>query len=501
MNGKKQFGDYQTPSDFARRVCDFLKARCVSPKTVIEPTCGVGNFLKASLSFGAQNYYGIELDPEYCQQCEQNIADPNVTIINADIFYFDFDHLCPDLNDVLVIGNPPWVTSSELSRQNATNVPPKTNFKEMNGLNAIMGASNFDVAEYIILRLIDHIKAKDAVLAMLCKPSVARNVFQEINRKGIAYKNFSIYRFDAWDVFHVNASACLLLIEFQRFQDCVVRECKVYDFDESDKLKETLLYSKGAIRQACVGDDFDGESCFEWRQGVKHDCSKIMELSFDGVHYINGKQDVVNIENSYVFPLIKGSMFKRAIIERSSKYVIVTQTKIKQDTAQIQLIAPHTWQYLWSNRESFDSRKSTIYRNAPPFSMFGIGDYSFAKYKIGICGFYKVPLFAMLKGEDKPIMTDDTSYFISFDSYDMAYVAMLCLNSDRVRTYLMSTSFQDAKRPFTKHMLSHLDFKKVTNALTLSALLETEEKLNLTTFVKPDMYDRFKGMIAEASSR
>lgn len=45
--------------------------------------------------------------------------------------------------------------------------------------------------------------------------------------------------------------------------------------------------------------------------------------------------------------------------------------------------------------------------------MFGIGDYSFAPYKVALSGFYKKPLFCLLYAS-KPVMTDDTAYFWHF---------------------------------------------------------------------------------------
>ena len=46
---KKEFGDYQTPGYFAVKVCNLLKDKLkISPAVVIDPTCGVGNFLKAA---------------------------------------------------------------------------------------------------------------------------------------------------------------------------------------------------------------------------------------------------------------------------------------------------------------------------------------------------------------------------------------------------------------------------------------------------------------------
>ena len=48
---KKEFGDYQTPGYFAVKVCNLLKDKLkISPAVVIDPTCGVGNFLKAALN-------------------------------------------------------------------------------------------------------------------------------------------------------------------------------------------------------------------------------------------------------------------------------------------------------------------------------------------------------------------------------------------------------------------------------------------------------------------
>jgi hypothetical protein len=49
--------------------------------------------------------------------------------------------------NILVIGNPPWVTNATLGTLGSTNVPTKTNFQGYSGFDAKTGKSNFDIAE------------------------------------------------------------------------------------------------------------------------------------------------------------------------------------------------------------------------------------------------------------------------------------------------------------------------------------------------------------------
>lgn len=104
-------------------------------------------------------------------------------------------------------------------------------------------------------------------------------------------------------------------------------------------------------------DDFDGHCCFEWRQGVKHDCSKIMELTLKDGLLQNGRKETVCIEDDIVFPLVKSSMFKAPVISSFSKYVIVTQRKAREETASLEQKLPQTWAYLSRNKELFEKRK------------------------------------------------------------------------------------------------------------------------------------------------
>lgn len=495
MNGKREYGDYQTPEYFSLAVCQYIKSqRNIHPSAIIEPTCGVGSFLKSSLIFDTSEIIGIEINPEYCKICEETVNDPRIRIFNEDFFTFDFKSAVKEKENLLIIGNPPWVNNSTLSSLNSDNMPAKMNFKQLKGMDAITGASNFDICEYIILQLIASFRQTNTTIAMLCKISVARNIFAEMKRTYISFRSYDILKFNANKVFGINANACLLIIELSK-KNISTEICNVYTFDNPDKIESSFGYINGNLYSNTSKhvDDFSGNCCFQWRQGVKHDCSKVMELSLQGTKLTNGLKECVDIEPTYIFPLIKSSMFKSPIIENFSKYVIVTQKKIREDTSHIKEDAPKTWEYLMAHKEYFSKRKSSIYKDSPYFSMFGVGNYSYAQYKVGISGFYKKPLFSVLTSNcEKSVMTDDTSYFICLPTYDTAYTAMLILNSDRVQQFLLTITFLDAKRPYTKKVLERIDFHKILRSIEVSELAKTEAQLGLSKYFREDMLTDFK---------
>ncbi len=501
MNGdelKKEFGDYQTPEDFASAVCEVLRNKIgLNPKTIIEPTSGIGNFISASLNIfeSIEKAYGLEINEGYCTECKKRIDDDRLKIVNDNFFTYDIEEFISD-GETLFIGNPPWATNSELN----FNLPNKENFKRLNGTDAITGASNFDICEYIILKLIEKSVKKNVSIAMLCKTSVARNVLQEIDRNNWLIECVRMYNFNSSKVFGISAPACLLFIKMS-LADKHVRTCDIFDIESPDNLEGQVLFEGGKLKVNVHGvTDLDGICSMEWRQGVKHDCASVMELTkIDNNRFINKKKEEIELEETLVFPLIKSSSFKQIIIDDNfSKYVIVTQKKARENTDFIRELSPLTWEYLCKYKKLFDGRKSSIYKGAPAFSMFGVGDYSYSPYKVGISGFYKTPLFSLIYNKNNishPIMLDDTSYFLSFDNYDNAYVCMLLLNSEKVQNFFLSISFQDAKRPYTKKVLQRLDLKKCIEKIDLSDLEETEKKFKLETRVNIAMYNSFKEVV------
>ena len=504
MNGndfskRREFGDYQTPIKFSEEVCRYLKKDLkLNPDVVIEPTCGLGNFLQSSYNiFNASKYIGIEINEDYTNEAKRRFLDKDIKILNADLFSFDFLTIANGISnlEILIVGNPPWVNNSTLSSLNSKNQPIKTNFKGMKGIDAITGSANFDICEFMILKLIDSFKNSNTSIALLCKTIVARNVFEEMKRLDISFRDAKVLTFDAKKKFDISADSCLFYLRLSP-ERISQNSCQVMNFSEPNKMVSRFGFRNNKFYSNLDNNnmDFDGSCCFEWRQGIKHDCSKVMELSLKNLELVNGNGEIVDIENEYVFPLIKSSHLKKYLITETIKYVIVTQHKVKEDTSHIQDVAPKTWDYLNGNIENFRARKSSIYKNSPDFSMFGIGDYSYSNYKVGISGFYKNPIFSLLTN-NKPIMMDDTCYFLSFNTYNDAYITMLILNSDMVQAFIKSIAFLDSKRPYTKKVLERIDFMKIINNFHYDLLLKIEKKLNLLPILTNDMYKQFVALV------
>jgi hypothetical protein len=206
---------------------------------------------------------------------------------------------------------------------------------------------------------------------------------------------------------------------------------------------------------------FAGYSCPQWRSGVKHDCSRVMELSQVDGNLVNGFGQQQNLEDRYLYPLLKGSDVANGRLA-PRRYMLVTQTKIGSPTDPIRGLAPLTWAYLEEHDKYLDARKSSIYQGQPRFSIFGVGDYTFAPFKIAICGLYKRLRFELVPPfEGKPIVFDDTVYFLPFDSEQEARSALDALTSPTATKFFQSRVFWDAKRPINKGLLQSFAIQKI----------------------------------------
>lgn len=126
-----------------------------------------------------------------------------------------------------------------------------------------------------------------------------------------------------------------------------------------------------------------------------------------------------------------------------------------------------TWAYLERHGIQLDARGSSIYAKNPRFSIFGIGDYAFYPWKIAICGLYKTLRFRLVGPIDgRPVMFDDTVYYLSFDTEAEAAATLVMIESEPARGLLSSLIFWDEKRPVKTSILNILDWSKLDRTMS-----------------------------------
>ncbi len=461
MTSKKEYGDFQTPDHLAARVTALVSKLYGTPDYVVEPTVGLGAFIAASAACwgNAAEYVGYDVNRAYVERSRERLRLVGAEVLERDFFLENWDHNISrnGKRRTLIIGNPPWVTNSDLCQLGSNNLPHKSNFQGLRGLDARTGKSNFDIAEWMLIRLIEALPQEGAI-AMLCKTMTARKVLRHFWRIDGGREGTRLFRFDAKAEFGVAVDACLFFTTGKRTNEC---DATVYTDLDTASPATRFGFVEGEL--VADIDAFEthryldgGSSFYTWRSGIKHDASKVMEFARDGGRLVNGFGDVVNIEEDYVFPLLKSSdLGNGRILIR--KAVLVTQRHTGDDTIEIKKKAPKTWDYLMRHSEVLDKRKSSIYRNRPRFCVFGIGPYSFATWKVAISGLYKKASFVVVPPCDgRPVMVDDTCYSIPCQSKEEADLLFGLLSSAEAMAFVKSLVFSDSKRPITVDVLRRL---------------------------------------------
>lgn len=469
---RAEFGDWQTPADLARATCVKLVELGVKPDVVIEPTCGLGAYvMSANEAFpDAKAIHGYEINAEYLSTLRERLVGSinanRVQVHEADFFTHDWESSISRIEgSLLVIGNFPWVTSSQQGAIGGTNLPNKSNFQGHSGFDAMTGKANFDISEWMLLKVLTWFRRRQGAVGMLVKTAVARKVLAQAQQQGAPVVDAYMFNIDSKKNFNAAVDACLLVMRFDPSASNASHEYTV--FKELSEVHGTRVGHRDGKTIGNI-DAFDanrhlvGKSPQKWRSGVKHDASAVMEFrrSPSG-ELVNGLDEVVSVEDDFLFPLLKGSDVGSNKQWRG-KFTLVTQSFVGERTDHIRTIAPLTWKYLEDHGSVLDARGSSIYAKAPRFSIFGVGDYAFKPWKIAICALYKKLEFRLIGPvEGKPVMFDDTVYFISFDSKEEAETALGQLNSVDVRRLLSSMIFWDEKRPIKTTILNAVDFEKV----------------------------------------
>ncbi len=470
---KAEFGDFQTPLSLAREVCSLIARTDFRPSSILEPTCGMGSFLTASLETfpDAQHVLGFDVNPSYVMQAQYTLTQVfphrSAEVRQSDFFLTNWSEILEKLPEpILVIGNPPWVTNAALSALNSHNLPKKSNIDNLRGIDAITGKSNFDISEWMLRKIIEWIDGKNRILAMLCKTTVARKVLLHAWRRDLRIESASLYILDAHEYFGASVDACLLFVRGSPTGGS--KECSVFHSLQAQQ-PDTVFGIQDGMLVANVElyrkwRMLTGTGLRGWRSGIKHDCSKVFELRMAEGNLVNGLREVVDLEPEVLYPLLKSSDI--AAHRSPCLWMVVPQRTMNDDPGRLRLDAPRAWNYLNEHAYLLERRKSSIYRNRPRFSIFGVGPYSFAPWKVAISGLYKKLEFVQVSHfQERPVVLDDTCYFFPCHSEEECHLLYELVTSEPAKEFWTSLIFWDAKRPITAQLLNSLDLMALARLL------------------------------------
>ena len=462
-----EFGDFQTPRLLADAVLRLLVSRGIRPGAIVEPTCGKGSFVQSAMEVFDCPLWAFEINGSYLDELRCAVSK-RVTICQQNFFEHDWKAFFASLPDnVLILGNPPWATNATLGAMKSTNLPEKSNFQGRNGYAAKTGKANFDISEWMLIRLVEAVGLRRATIAMLCKTSTARKFLRHAWNTGKSVSSASLHAINAAEHFGAAVDACLLICHLNQG---IQQTADVFDSLSQQETTQTLGFA-GKELVANVAEyaklsDLDGIAYYRWRSGAKHDASRVMEFEKEeSGKYLNGLGEAVDLEEECVHPLLKSSDLGNGRL-CPRKYVMLTQRQIGEDTKTLRERAPKTWAYLLAHATYLDARGSSIYRESARFAVFGVGPYTFSPWKVAVSGLYKSLRFSVIGPfTGKPIVFDDTCYFAACNTRKEAEFLAELLQSELAQRFFSSLVFLDSKRPLTTDILHRLDIKRLADRL------------------------------------
>ncbi len=230
-----------------------------------------------------------------------------------------------------------------------------------------------------------------------------------------------------------------------------------YPHNEAEPTDVWVIADKGSERPKYLG----GENYYQPRHGIVNDLNSVFFVDILDKH--NGsvtisnrlkrakkkvKQVSARIEPDLIYPFLKPKNTQKWGIDGYLYAIIPQRYYGEKNESILRTKYPLTYKYLFGFKKELLHRASRWFKlpNIPFYSLFGLGDYSFAPYKVVWCCMSYSPSFAVVSkikdkflGE-KEIMPDNTIGYISFDNEIEAHYVCALLNSDTVEKQFESRS-------------------------------------------------------------
>jgi SAM-dependent methyltransferase len=477
-------GEYYTPDWLAHFVLERLGYS--GEGRLLDPSCGSGTFLALAYRLlkkqdrSLNNIAGIDVNPLACLSAKANLLlslDNWEAPLELPIYCADTLLNPPDLGKFdFVVGNPPWV--------NWETLPPETRERSKalwlhyglfthRGFDSILGKGKKDLALLLTYAVMDKYLADDGKMAFILTQSVLKSsgAAEGFRRFNSPFQPQAVDDFSRVNLFSGAETRPIVLylgkgkIEpipytlWQSPQKNIPDDAPasiIDSFRQSHFVAEPIgkagsawltgqvdaIYALRKLRgkstyDAHAGVFTGGANGVYWLQVLGEENGLLRVRNMPDAAKIAVPQVEALIEPEFVFPFLRGRDVTRWQAIPTAHILVVQDPQKRMGYAEnwLQAKYPYTYAYL-SQFEGILRQRPTLKRyfkaDAPFYSMFDVGAYTFAPYRVLWHGFGRRTMAAAVVGsvEGKAIMSNQAMHpFIGLDDEDEAHYLAACLNS------------------------------------------------------------------------
>lgn len=475
-------GEYYTPRGVADLALDALDLDLGSA-SVLDPGCGSGAFLvgaldrkraardddpDATLSTLLGSVFGIDLNPVAVKSAKLAVCAALFDLLSATdrdgvavpVFLTDALGLSREdeiqfrgeslsLSVDAVVGNPPWVPWERLPERVKTRwrdrYVDELGLQPHEGAAALLGHSNDDVsipyawvcmhrylrpggeASFVLKRdvmrgpagvVLRRLQVGDRSLALEHVHDLAAlEPFPDVGANAAVYT----FRADAEPSFPVDATVWRSgpggPVEFTSLDTlqatATPRSTGVVPLDPTDT--STAWISVDAERAAL------GDCAHEIRHGLKDDCNDVFDVE---------RADLARLDDETVYPYLQSRHVRKYGVTGHDLRLVPQRAAGEDNESRLRRRYPQTYDYLSAHRDELAARSSTWLDRGPFYSVFGLGEYTWAPYKVIWCRLGFKPDFAVVSTRNDPdlgerlVVPGDHYMFVA--SHDERAAHFLC---------------------------------------------------------------------------
>jgi hypothetical protein len=363
----------------------------------------------------------------------------------------------------VLLGNPPWIPWERLpdARKRRLRAGPvaRLGLFDHEGATARLGHANDDLSLPFVWTCLDRYLDDEGVAAFVLKRDHLGGPAGRLLRSGrVGPRPLSIehvHDFAAVDPFDgVDAAAALYLFRVGAPDpgsgDATGTEPEAVpatvweptdcaaDFDSLAGLRATLARTETGVRPVDPDDsagpwhrtdaavDALGDCAYRIRHGLKDDAKAVFSVDHDRL---------AELEPTHVYPYLRSKHVVKWGLFGHDRFLVPQRQAGADNERALARESPATYDYLTDHRERLEARGSSWFEAGPFYSLFGLGPYTWAPYKVVWCRLGFKPHFAVVSTVDDPelgektVVPGDHCMFVACDDEREAHYLCALLNA------------------------------------------------------------------------